>query len=132
MSADLLLILLAIGAVLTGLVAGVSLDKCVMQLPARHRIGIRDFAAFTRANDLGHGLILYPTLGVGAAIVTIAAALVSTSLPLSASAVWAIHGSAVLAVLHSMVTARAAPNILMLRHPRTDELPHASVGADCP
>src|SRR5262245_59178571 len=121
MSADLVLILLAVAGILTGLVAGISLDKCVVQLPARHRIGLRDFAAFARANDLGNGLVLYPVLGVGAAAVTIAAACLSISPRLTASAAWPVYISAMLAVLHSVATTRSAQNILMLRQPRTDE-----------
>jgi hypothetical protein len=53
----------------------VGLDKSLVQLPARHRIGVVAFAAFSRANDLGNGLILYPALGIGAALLTILAAL---------------------------------------------------------
>ena len=120
-SLDAPLILLAIATVLTGLLAGISLDKWVVQLPARHQIGIRPFAAFSRANDLGNGLVLYPVLGVGAALVTIAAALIANSPRLTGTPAWAVDSSAVLAVLHSLVTTRAAPQILRLRDPGTDQ-----------
>ena len=121
MRTDVTLILLAVATVLTGLLAGISLDKCVVQLPARHRIGIRDFAAFIRANDLGNGLVLYPVLGVGAAIVTFAAALIANSPRLTGTVAWAVDGSAVLAVLHLAVTTRAAPNILLFRRSLPDD-----------
>src|SRR5262245_34331563 len=121
MRTDITLILLVVATVLTGLLTGISLDKCAVQLPARHRIGIREFAAFIRANDLGNGLVLYPVLGVGAAIVTIAAVLIANSARLTGTAAWAVDGSAVLAVLHSVVTTRAAPNILVLRRPLPDD-----------
>src|SRR5262245_19358248 len=93
MSADRVLILLAVAGMLTGLVAGISLDKWVVQLPAR----------------------------VGAAAVTIAAAGLSMPLRLTASAAWPVYISAMLAVLHSVATTRAAPNIFTLGQPRTDE-----------
>ena len=122
MSLDAPLILLAIATVLTGLLAGISLDKWVVQLPARHQIGIRPFAAFSRANDLGNGLVLYPVLGVGAAMVTIAAALIANSPRLTGTPAWAVDSSAVLATLHSLVTTRAAP------HPSAQASRHRSSG----
>ena len=119
-SLDAPLILLAIATVLR-LLGGISLDKWVVQLPARHQIGIRPFAAFCRANDLGNGLVLYPVLGVGAAMVTIAAAVIANSPRLTGTPAWSVDSSAVLAVLHSLVTTRAAPQILRLRDPGTDQ-----------
>src|SRR5262249_13948509 len=67
------------------------------------------------------GLVLYPILGVSAAIVTIAAVLIANSPRLTGTAAWAVDGSAVLAVLHSLVTTRAAPNVLVLRRPLPDD-----------
>ncbi len=63
---DLLSIFIPGAIVLTGLLAGISLDKALVQLPARRRMGVVAFAGFSRANDLGNGLVLYPLLGVGA------------------------------------------------------------------
>ena len=72
---NLTFILILAATVLTGLLAGISLDKAIVQLPARHRMGVIGFAAFSRANDLGAGLIAYPVLGISAALLTISAAL---------------------------------------------------------
>jgi hypothetical protein len=71
---NLTLILILSATIVTGLLAGASLDKAVVQLPARHRMGVIGFAAFSRANDLGNGLIAYPVLGISAALLTIIAA----------------------------------------------------------
>ena len=57
-----------------GLLAGASLDQSIKQLPARSRIGAAHYSAYSRASDLGNGIAFYGTLGVGAAALTIAAA----------------------------------------------------------
>ena len=57
-----------------GLLAGASLDQSIKQLPARHRIGVRTYSSYSRAADLGNGIAFYGILGVGAAALTIAAA----------------------------------------------------------
>jgi hypothetical protein len=100
--------------VLSGVLAGAAADKAFVQLPARHRIGIVRYADYSRAADLGRGLILYPILGAGAPILTIAAAAASffedatTGRPLLAAA-------AILAVAHVITTIQAAPKMLSLR-----------------
>jgi hypothetical protein len=115
------IILILAATVVTGLLAGASLDKALVQLPARHRMGTVGFAAFSQANDLGNGLIVYPALGISAALLTIIAALATflQGTPLAHS--WLLYISALLAILHSVTTARAAPNMLSLRHPTSDE-----------
>jgi hypothetical protein len=93
----------------TGLLAGASLDQSVKQLPARHRIGAAAFSRYSQAADLGNGIALYATLGIGSALLNVGAALAAVleGLPLAAS--MPIHAGAALAILHSIVTARAAP-----------------------
>jgi hypothetical protein len=64
-----------LGAVVAkGLLVGASLDQSVKQLPARHRIGVEAFSAYSQAADLRNGVAWYATLGLGAAAVTLAAA----------------------------------------------------------
>src|SRR5687768_18517520 len=75
MKIDITLILVFSATVMTGLLAGMNLDKSIVQLPARHRMGVVAFAAFSRANDLGNGLIAYPILGIGSALLTIMSAI---------------------------------------------------------
>jgi len=50
-----------------GILAGLSLDKVIVQLPARRRIGITAYAAYARAADLGNGIAFYAAAGVGGA-----------------------------------------------------------------
>ena len=77
----LLFVLVIIATALDGLLAGASLDQSIKQLPARRRMGVIAFSAYSRAADLGTGLIWYPVLGIGAV-----AAYVSTGSGLSAIA----------------------------------------------
>ena len=56
-----------------GILAGLSLDKVIVQLPARQRIGVTAYAAYARAADLGNGIAFYAAAGVGAAVLTLAA-----------------------------------------------------------
>src|SRR5437879_11914947 len=74
MASTLELALLAVALILNGLLAGASLDKAITQLPARRKIGLRAMAEYHRATDLGPGLFLYPILGLGAPLLTWAAA----------------------------------------------------------
>jgi hypothetical protein len=118
---NLTLILILAATIVTGLLAGASLDKAMVQLPARHRMGAVGFATFSRANDLGNGLIVYPVLGISAALLTIIAAFAAfwQSTPLEYS--MPLYISALLSVLHSVTTSRAAPTMLSLRQATGDE-----------
>lgn len=121
MTFDLTLVLILAATVATGLLAGASLDKAVVQLPARHRLGITKFANFSRANDLGNGLVVYPLMGIVAALLTIIAALTVFLQGVLRSHAWPVYVAACLAILHSFTTARAAPNMLSLRQPSDNE-----------
>ena len=121
MTVDITLILILAATVVTGLLAGVSLDKAIVQLPARHRLGVVRFAAFSQAADLGNGLIIYPVLGISAALLTISAALTAFLQGAPLAYTWPFYFSVLLALLHSVTTIRAAPNMLSLRLPTSDE-----------
>jgi len=121
MSINLTLILILAATIVTGLLAGISLDKAIVQLPARHRMGVVGFASFSKANDLGNGLIVYPALGSSAALLTLLAALAAFMQGTPLAHIWPLYISALLALLHSVTTARAAPNMLSLRQSPKDE-----------
>ncbi len=74
MTSAITLALLALATGADGLLAGASLDQSIKQLPARRRIGVVAFSAYSRASDLGPGILWYGILGVGEALLTIAAA----------------------------------------------------------
>jgi hypothetical protein len=92
-----------------GLLAGASLDQSIKQLPARHRIGIRNYSSYSRAADLGNGIAFYGILGVGAAALTIASAITMHRTGAPARQTRPLNLAAGLAILHSLVTTQAAP-----------------------
>ncbi|TLZ94134.1 MAG: hypothetical protein E6K04_02135, partial [Methanobacteriota archaeon] len=106
MASTLELALLAVALILNGLLAGASLDKAITQLPARRKIGLRAMAEYHRATDLSPGLFLYPILGLGAPLLTWAAAvaLFQGGDVSSAVILWIAVG-AVLSIGHVITTA---------------------------
>jgi hypothetical protein len=93
---------LRLAAVLANCVlVGATLDQSIKQLPARKKIGSVAYSNYSRAADLGNGVPFYTTLGVGAAALTIAAGLNTPGK--------AAKGAAIISILHSLVTAKAAP-----------------------
>ena len=86
-------------ALFGGLLAGVTVNRALVQLPAWRRIGVVAWADFTRAENTGIGTIVYPALGLAALLLTIGTAVAfrfdrdkrgARSLPIYASAVLAI------------------------------------------
>jgi hypothetical protein len=100
---------LLLGAlVANGLLVGASLDQSIKQLPARHRIGVEAFSAYSQAADLRNGVPFYATLGLGAPALTLAAAALGRRRrPPTQQRVLLL--AAGLSVGHLLVTAAAAP-----------------------
>jgi hypothetical protein len=98
---------------------GASLDQSIKQLPARKRMGSIAFSLYSRSADLGNGIVWYATLGIGAALMTIAAAVATfvagTSYPVP------IFLASILSVLHSLVTTQAAPTLFKQLKVPSDE-----------
>jgi hypothetical protein len=115
------LALVASATVVDGVLAGASLDQSIKQLPARHRLGSLAFSAYSRASDQANGLVWYAALGIGGALLTLAAAI--SALVVGAPPVrrWPVLLAGCLAVAHSFATARAAPINLSQRQVADDE-----------
>jgi len=96
-------------AAIVGPLAGMSLDQAAKQLPARHRIGVVAYSAYSRAADLKNGVYLYPPLGIAAVICGLAAALAGHLQGLPSETLLPLDLGAALAVAHAAVTAKAAP-----------------------
>ncbi|MDQ3965929.1 MAG: hypothetical protein M3246_05685 [Actinomycetota bacterium] len=77
MAVDITFVLILAATAADGLLAGASLDQSIKQLPARHRIGVVAYSKYSRASDLEPGVLWYGILGVGAAVLTIAAAILA-------------------------------------------------------
>jgi hypothetical protein len=97
-----------------GLLAGLSLDKVIVQLPARRQIGVTAHAAYARVADLGNGIAFYPAVGVGAAVLTIAAFAVAAALAAPGTVTGLLAAAATLSLLHSAATGRAAPTMCQI------------------
>jgi hypothetical protein len=92
-----------------GLLVGASLDQVIKQLPTRHRIGVIAFSDYSQAGDLGRGIAWYAALGIGAALLTLTAAVVGLTDRPGTQSETALWLALVLTVAHSFTTLRAAP-----------------------
>jgi hypothetical protein len=97
-----------------GLLAGLSLDKVIVQLPARRQMGAVAYAAYARSADLGNGIAFYAVVGVGAAALTVAAFAVAAARGSSGAVTGLLAAAAALSVLHSIATGRAAPTMFKI------------------
>ena len=104
-----------------GLLAGASLDQSIKQLPARHKIGLVVYSEYSRASDLGPGILWYAILGVGAAVLTIAAAVAALVQGVPSATAIPLYVAGALAVLHSLATTQAAPTNFSQRKVAKDE-----------
>lgn len=115
-------LVLAIAATaVDGILAGASLDQSIKQLPARHKMGVLNFSVYSRASDLGNGILWYAILGIGAAALTIAAGVAAYVEDVPRGKAIPIFISTILAVLHSAVTTQAAPIDFSQREAVNDE-----------
>lgn len=119
MSTAALVVLTAVAA--NGLLAGASLDQSIKQLPARRRIGVRAFARYSQAADLANGVPWYASLGVGTALLTLAASAGALSGGPGVGAAAALAVAMATTVAHSAVTGRAATANFSQRKARDDE-----------
>jgi hypothetical protein len=104
-----------------GILAGLSLDKVIVQLPARRRIGVTAYAAYARAADLGNGVAFYAAAGVSAAALTVAAFAVAVALGAPGGVTGLLAAGAALSVAHSAMTGRAAPAMFRIGRAGDDQ-----------
>lgn len=116
------LILLTIAAAANGVLAGISVDTSAVKLPARHRIGAQAYATYARGADLGNGIAVYAAFGIGAALVTVIAAVLAASVRVGITgSPLPIYLAGILSLAHSFATSRAAPIMLSLRAAPNEE-----------
>src|SRR5215216_1803470 len=92
-----------------GLLAGASLDQSIKQLPARYRIGLTAYSQYSRASDLGNGILFYSILGVTGALLNFAAAIAAYLQRIPSQQTNLIYVGALFAILHTLATTQAAP-----------------------
>jgi hypothetical protein len=105
----------AIATAINGLLAGLNVDTALVKLPARRRIGVVTYATFARGNDLGNGLLVYPLLGVGAALLTLLATVLAYMGRSSLEVLLLLSLASLLSLLHTFATTRAAPVMLSIK-----------------
>jgi len=118
---SLVVFMIALATAVNGLLAGLNTDTALVKLPARRRIGAVAYATFARGNDLGNGLMVYPLLGVGAALLTLLATALAYVERSPMEVLLLLSIASLLSVLHSFATTRAAPVMLSLKDASDDE-----------
>lgn len=104
-----------------GILAGLSLDKVIVQLPARRQIGVTAYAAYARAADLGNGIAFYAAAGISAAVLTVAAFAVAAGVGAPGTVTGLLAAAALLSLAHSAMTARAAPTMFQIGRAGDDQ-----------
>jgi hypothetical protein len=101
---------------LSGFLAGGNVVRMFIEMPAWRKTGVVAWAAFSRHADLENGLAIYPTLAIGGALATIAAAIAMwRDRDSSRAARLPISVAVVLVVAGLVLTRFAAPQMLSLR-----------------
>ena len=113
--------LILTSVVVHGIIAGVSFDVATVKLPTRKRIGVIAYAQFARGNDMGNGIIVYPTVGIAAVLLVAGTTLSAYFLHTPQTVMLPLLVACVGTVAHSLCTAGAAPNMLSLRGAPDDE-----------
>lgn len=119
---NLVLLLLGIATAINGLLAGLNVDTALVKLPTRRRIGAVAYATFARGNDLGNGLLVYPLLGIGAALLTVLTTLFAFISQGGVEVLFPLSLATLLSLLHTVATTRAAPLMLSLKNTPDDEV----------
>jgi len=120
-------ILLLLASVLSGLLAGASADRYLVQVPAWRRMDVMSWAEYSRHADLGNGRFWYPALAFGATglSLAIAVAVYSHALVVKGLAL-PLYLAATTSALGLGFTVLAAPNLLRLRHHTDRDTTHRS------
>ena len=118
---NMLFWLVVTAVVLHGLVAGISFDVATVKLPTRKRIGVIAYARFARGNDMGNGIVVYPTVAILALLLVAAATLTAYFTHIQETAMLPLFAACVGTIANFLCTAKAAPNMLSLRNAADDE-----------
>ena len=120
---QLVVIFIVSATLANGLLAGGDVDRWLVGMPAWQSVGVLGWANYSRLADLGNGFVLYPTLAIGGTLLSLAAAATFmrqakherfVAIP--------IYAAAALAVAGLLMTVKAAPFMLSLRHIGNEEV----------
>jgi hypothetical protein len=99
--------LIVVAVVVHGVIAGVSFDVATVKLPTRKRIGAVAYARFARGNDLGNGIVVYPTMGILGLALVACATLTAYFLHSPPAVMLPLLAACVGTLAHSLCTAKA-------------------------
>jgi hypothetical protein len=117
----LVLVFTTLATAFNGLLAGINTDTSLVKLPTRRRIGNVAYATFARGNDLGGAFLVYPPLGIGAAVLTILTAIVALVMKQPMGHLLPLIIASLLSGGHSFATTQAAPTIMSIGPTPDDE-----------
>src|SRR5438552_4328321 len=119
----LVVIFIVSAALANGLLAGGDVDRWLVGMPAWQPIGVVGWANYSRLADLGNGLVLYPMLAIGGALLSLAAsATFMRQAKHERFVAIPVYVAVALAVAGLLVTVKAAPFMLSLRHIGNEEV----------
>jgi len=118
---NLITSLMILATAMNGLLSGLNVDTALVKLPAHLRIGAVAYATFARGNDLGNGLVVYPILGISAALLTVLTTVIAYLEHSLMELLLLLSLASLLSLLHTFATVRAAPVMLSLKDVPDDE-----------
>src|SRR5437773_98156 len=114
---QLVVIFIVSATLANGLLAGGDVDRWLVGMPAWQAVGVAGWANYSRLADLSIGLVLYPILAIGGALLSLAAAMTfMRQVKHERFVAIPIYAAAALAVAGLLVTFKAAPFMLSLGH----------------
>jgi hypothetical protein len=119
--------LLLAAVLLSGLLAGLDVDRMFVAMPAWRVVGAEGWAQFSQHADLGNGLLLYPLEAVGSVLFGLGAVVAFRFDHTAArAAALPLYAGLLLAIAGLLLTFKAAPVMLGIES-KTDpeELRHA-------
>jgi len=120
---NLVLVFIVSATLANGLLAGGDVDRWLVGMPAWQPIGVVGWANYSRLADLGNGLVLYPVLAIGGTLLSLAAAAAFMRQAKHQRLVAIpVYAAAALAVAGLLMTFKAAPFMLSLRHIGNEEV----------
>jgi hypothetical protein len=115
---------------LSGLLAGASIDRYLVQVPAWRRLDVMTWAEHSRHADLGNGRFWYPSLAFGTTGLSVIAAVAANRRVIVVDGLLLpVYLAAFLSFLGLGMTLLAAPNLLRLREPKDRATTEASFRA---
>jgi hypothetical protein len=110
-----LFLALVLAALVNGVLAGINLDRYIVQEPAFRRLPVERWVEYVRLADLRTGLVWYPLLAVLSLLTILAADWLATGRQSMPQLAGALGLTTLLVVAGLVATGGAAPTLLRLR-----------------